>query len=102
MLVYWANKLVYSKMVKMALSKIKEQSIKLRDEALKKVSGYIAAAFGLVVGLAWNDAIKSLIDYFFPLQRETIWVKFIYAGVLTILMAIGAVFLVRLFKKDKK
>jgi len=88
-------------MVKMALSKIKEQSIKLRDEALKKVSGYIAAAFGLIVGLAWNDAIKSFIDYIFP-QRDNIWAKFIYAGFLTLLMVIGAVFLVRLFKKDKK
>lgn len=86
----------------MAIGKIKEHSIKLRDEALKKVSGYIAAAFGLIVGLAWNDAIKSLIDYLVPLQRETIWVKFIYAGVLTTMMVIGAVFLVRLFKKDKK
>ena len=87
-------------MVKMALSKIKEHGIKLRDEALRKVSGYIAAAFGLIVGLAWNDAIKSLIDYIFPL-RDNVWVKFVYAGALTIIMVLGAVFLVRLFRKDK-
>lgn len=87
-------------MVKMSLSKIKEQSIKLRNEAIKKSSGYIAAAFGLVVALAWNDAIKSLIDYIYP-QRDNIWAKFIYAGILTLIMVIGGVFLVRLFKKDQ-
>ncbi len=88
-------------MIKMSLSKIKEHSIELRDEALKKVSGYIVAAFGLIIGLAWNDAIKSLIDYIFP-QRDNVWAKFIYAGALTIIMVLGAVFLVRLFRKDKK
>jgi len=36
----------------------------MRKTAREKVWGYIAAALGLVAGLAWNEAIKGLIDHY--------------------------------------
>ncbi|HLD34421.1 MAG TPA: DUF5654 family protein, partial [Patescibacteria group bacterium] len=42
-------------------SKIKSEVTSVKQEIRNKVAGYIVAAFGLVAGLAWNDAIKALI-----------------------------------------
>ncbi|MBI4085443.1 MAG: hypothetical protein HY432_03000 [Candidatus Liptonbacteria bacterium] len=50
--------------------------------------GYIGAAFGLVAGLAWNDAIKALIEYLFPFSQTTILAKFLYAALITIVVVI--------------
>ena len=55
----------------MVLKKIKEHQSILRKEIKEKTIGYILAAFGLVAGLAWNEAIKSFIDQFFG-ARETV------------------------------
>ncbi len=62
--------------------------------------GYVAAALSLVAGLAWNDAIKMLIEYFFPIGQNTIQAKFVYAGLLTIL--VGTVSFVLLKWSTKK
>jgi len=53
-----------------------------------KTVGYILTAFGLVAGLAWNDAIKSSIDRFFPLDQGNIILKFIYALAITIIVVL--------------
>ena len=57
-----------------------------REKFKKQTIGYLMAAFGLVAGLAWNDAIKSLIEFLFPLSGSSIWIKFIYAVAITILV----------------
>ncbi len=61
---------------------------KLEKEYFARASQYILAAFGLVAGLAWNDAIKALIDYLFPQDKSTLWAKFIYAVLITALVVI--------------
>ena len=77
-------------------NKIRSHGKKLRKEIREKTIGYIVAAFGLVAGLAWNDAVKTLIEYFFPLQQNTLFAKFIYAAFITIVLVIVSVYLVRL------
>lgn len=67
-----------------------------------KLTGYIVAAFGLVAGLAWNEAIKSLIEYIFPLNKNYIWAKFLYAIILTIILVIVTVYVSRLLSKKEK
>ena len=57
-------------------------------EAKNQVKGYIIAAFGLVAALAWNDAVKSLIEYFFPNKDNSILLKFIYALALTVVIIV--------------
>ncbi|OGD24234.1 hypothetical protein A2Z10_02950 [Candidatus Azambacteria bacterium RBG_16_47_10] len=58
--------------------------------------GYIATAFGLVAGLAWNDAIKAFIENIFPLGQGTMWAKFIYAVIITIFVVVITRYLLRL------
>ncbi|MCL4399925.1 DUF5654 family protein [Patescibacteria group bacterium] len=81
----------------------KENSLKrLRKEAKEKTTGYILAALGLVAGLAWNDAVKSLIDYLFPLSQNTLFAKFIYALIITIFVVFVGMNLARITKKDEE
>lgn len=57
-------------------------------EMKNQTKGYMTAALGLVAGLAWNDAIKSLIEGFFPLNKESIWIKFLYAFLVTLVVVL--------------
>jgi len=41
----------------------------------QKIVTYVIAGFGLVAGLAWNDAIKSLIEYFFRRGAIPYWLN---------------------------
>ena len=71
-------------------------------EVKNQTMGYIAGAFGLVAGLAWNDAIKSMIEFFFPFSKESIWIKFIYAIVITMVVVILTRYLFKPLKKDSQ
>lgn len=55
-------------------------------EARVKTFGYISAALGLVAGLAWNEAIAAAIDAAFPLAKDTVPVKFLYALLVTMVV----------------
>ncbi len=66
-----------------------QQQNDLRKEIRRQSFGYILAAFGFVAGLAWNDAIKALIDFVFPLGTQGLLAKFIYAVAVTILVIIA-------------
>ena len=61
-----------------------------------KVLTYIGGGFGFVAGLAWNDAIKELIQYIFPLATDTLMAKFIYAVLITIVVVIIITYLERI------
>ena len=65
------------------LEKIKQESAKLKNTLRSQTIGYISAALGIVAGLAWNEAIKALIEFLFPLGSNTLVAKFIYAFVIT-------------------
>lgn len=67
---------------------IRKDVEKLEKEYFARASQYILAAFGLVAGLAWNDAVKALIDYLFPQDKSTLWAKFIYAVIITALVVV--------------
>lgn len=62
---------------------------RLQKELRERTYGYISAAFGLVAGLAWNDAIRALIEYIFPLSQNTLFAKFAYAILITVLVVIA-------------
>ncbi len=83
------------------LQTIKNEQAKIRKELRNKISGYVVGAFGLVAALAWNDAIKALIDYFFPQSDNTLVAKFVYAAIITIVVALVGVYVVR-FLTDKE
>lgn len=62
------------------------------DETKKRLKnqtmGYLVSAFGLVAALAWNDAIKSLIELLFPFANSGVLIKFIYAVLITVLVVL--------------
>jgi hypothetical protein len=73
----------------------------IKNEIRIKAVGYIIGAFGLVAALAWNDAIKSLINHLFPLDKDSVPAKFIYAIIITIIVVAATIFLVRFSEKDE-
>lgn len=74
----------------------------IRKTAREKVWGYIAAALGLVAGLAWNEAIKGLIDHYFPIQRDSVWAKVWYAVLITAIVIFIMVKFEKYFKKEEE
>src|SRR3990167_8125948 len=82
-------------------TKVRESGAAFGGEVKERVTSYIVAAFGLVAGLAWNDAIRSFIDFVIPKQSDTIVAKFIYAVIITFVVVI-TVYLVRLIERKKE
>lgn len=76
--------------------KLKKGSSDLKREARKQALGYILAALGLVAGLAWNDAVKAFIDSIFPLGKDSIWARFVYAILVTVAVVTMSMYLIRL------
>jgi len=74
---------------------------KLSKQVREKAFGYILAGFGLVAGLAWNDAIKEAITLLYPLEQDSLVAKFIYAGVMTIVVVIVSLVLLKGSSKKK-
>ncbi len=73
------------------------------NEVIKeKTVSYILAAFSLVAGLAWNEAVKSLIEYVFPSAGNSIAAKIFYAAALTIILVAISFYLTKLIKKEEK
>lgn len=72
----------------------------IRNEFRKQLATYIMASLGLVAGLAWNDAIKSLIENVFPLSQSGNWpIKMAYASILTVLVVIFSIVITRIDSK---
>ena len=76
---------------------IKSKSQNIKNEFRKKIVGYIVAAFGLVAGLAWNEAVKALIDHLFPMSQNGLWAKFAYAVLITLVLVIITIYLTKFF-----
>jgi FtsH-binding integral membrane protein len=84
------------------ITKITQQGREIKQEVREKTLTYIIAALGLVAGLAWNEAIKALIEYFFPINQNNIWMKFGYAILITVLVVALSFYLTKAIKREKK
>lgn len=84
------------------ISTIKNKGAELEKEVREKTLGYIITSFGLVAGLAWNDAIKAFIDRFFADSGNGLKAKFLYAFILTVIVVAVSLYLSRIFKVEKK
>lgn len=87
------------------MKKIKEKIIhevsRVKSEVRNQTVKYILAALGLVAGLAWNDTIKSAIEYFFPQDQNSLKAKLIYAIIITLIVVILSFYLARVAKKKE-
>ena len=88
--------------IKKGVSKLKEKEDGIKREVKEKTIGYILAAFGLVAGLAWNEAIKGFIDSIFPNSGNGLFIKLIYAIVVTLLVVFISMYLGSLIRKKEE
>lgn len=78
------------------LNNLKNEGMRIRSEFRERVATYIVGGLGVVVGLAWNEAIKGAIDYFYPLaSANSIFAKFLYATILTTIVVLVTIYVVR-------
>lgn len=75
---------------------------KLQKDIFKNVVSGIIAALGVVVGLAWNDAISQFIKIVFPENRGSIIAKFLYAVILTIVVVVISYILLKISSKNEE
>lgn len=84
------------------LNNLKTEGGRITSEVRERGVTYIAAGLGIVVGLAWNEAIKSVIDYFYPLSSaNSIFAKFLYAVILTVIVVVVTMYIVRTPEKKE-
>lgn len=82
---------------------LKRESEEFKKEIQTRTMGYILAGFGLVTGLAWNDAIRATIAFVFPEEsRNSLMAQYGYALVLTLVLVIVSVYLARLFIRKEE
>ena len=82
-----------------AIKAIKQ--VKKAGKAIRrKMFSYIAAGLGLVAGLAWNDAIGTLINYLLPKNDNTVLAKIIYAFLVTLIVATMLLYIERSLSDD--
>ena len=81
--------------------KIKEEELRIRREVKKHTTAYVLAALSFVVGLAWNDAIKTLIEYFFPLNQDSILAKLMYALLITFIVVLVTIYFVKSTEEEE-
>lgn len=81
--------------------KLTTETKRITKEVKERVITFILAGFGLVAALAWNEAIKSLFDAFFPAQTSGLIAKFGYAFVITIVVVFVSVQLNKISKKSE-
>lgn len=82
--------------------KIHEERKQIQSAVRDRMMASVVGALGLVVGLAWNDAIKAAIEQIFPLGSEGIWAKFGYAVILTIVIAVAIYYISKFFTKKEE
>ena len=66
---------------------------------ISKSTGFILAGLGFVVGLAWNDAVQTLVKTIFPQEAGTLIAKFVYAFIITVVLVFVSL---RFEKKENK
>lgn len=82
-------------------SKTKKEAQEVAVKVREKAAGYLLAGFGVVAGLAWNEAVKALIELFWPLDQESLVAKFVYAMAVTLLVVVASMVLLK-FSKEKE
>ncbi len=83
--------------IKEKIEKIKVSGDEIRTEVQSRVFGYVSTGLGLIVSLAWNEAIKALIELLFPLDQNSIIAKFVYAGLMTLVLVVVTIYFLKVF-----
>ena len=82
------------------LEEVRKEFEGLKSDIRQKTMGYVLIALGLIAGLAWNDAIKALIDQLYPSSSDTLTAKFLYATIVTVVIIILIRILTKAIRKE--
>jgi hypothetical protein len=74
---------------------------KFKGEFFERLSLFIVAAFGLITALAWDEMLKDLFVYLFG-HLDSVFNKFLYALILTIVTVVVTLILRSFIKKKSK
>lgn len=80
---------------------IKKEFKEAQKELKERMTTLILAGFGLVAALAWNDAIQTFFNTFFPKGSGGLVGKFLYALLTTIIVVIISVQLRKISEKKE-
>ena len=72
----------------------------MKKIVIEKIAALMAAAFGLVAALAWNDAIKAIFVTIFG-EQSNIPAMLIYAVLVTIVAVIAIIYIGKIEAKTK-
>ncbi|MCH8049194.1 hypothetical protein IH979_00600 [Patescibacteria group bacterium] len=84
------------------VKKAKKEGEAITVRVREKAVGYLLAGFGIVAGLAWNEAMKELIEVLYPIDQNSLVAKFIYAAAMTLLVVIASAVFLRFSKKKEE
>lgn len=73
---------------------------KFKKETKEKIVTLILGGFGLVASLAWNDAIQTFFNTFFPKSQGFIG-KLLYAIVVTSIVVFISLYLAKISENNK-
>ena len=65
----------------------------MKKDVIDKISALMAAAFGLIAALAWNDAIKSLFVEGGPLAFVASYGVWVYAVLVTVIAVVVTIWI---------
>ena len=88
--------------IKKSLGKIRKEGKRQFREVKERTLGYVIAALSLVAGLAWNEAIKAIIESLFPIQQNSLRVKILYALLITFAVVFISIYLARLLSDERR
>ncbi len=80
------------------LAKARQNVKDTNREVFNQTLTLLNQALALVAALAWNEAIKAVIDRYFP-ERSGLYSRFFYAIILTIIVVILARYISKLSKR---
>jgi len=87
---------------KKIIKKLSEEEKKIRLEIIERVVTFISAGLTFVAALAWNDAIQSFFKTFLNSGGSSLWAKFGYAFLVTLIFVFVSFQLSRLLHLTKK
>lgn len=83
-----------------SLQKASKRIKETKQQVYFQTATLINSAFALVAALAWNEAIKALIDQFFP-AGSALYSKLVYALVLTVIVVLVSMKLTKIINTYK-
>jgi hypothetical protein len=84
--------------MKPQLQKAREKVRETNREVMIQTATLMNSAFALVAALAWNEALKALIERYIP-AGSTLYSQVLYALVLTVIVVLVSMRLTRIIRR---